>query len=160
MYLDKIKHWGEAYCEEHDLFLVKVEQIGDTIEVSADSMNNITIEECGKLSRYIQNKLEEEEEGDVLTKFSFNVSSPGMSNPLILPIQYRKRLGKKLEIITLEGREINGEVKQVDEDTVTLLEIIPKNKKTKEEEKMIEHQLNYNQIKKALIPIPTNFKKK
>jgi ribosome maturation factor RimP len=99
MYLDKIKHWGEAYCEEHDLFLVKVEQIGDTIEVSADSMNNITIEQCGKLSRYIQNKLEEEE-GDVLTKFSFNVSSPGMSNPLIHPFQYRKEWAKNWKYMT------------------------------------------------------------
>ena len=153
MYLDKIRQWGKEYCDANDLFLVKVEQNGDTIEVSADGMENITIDQCSKLSRYIQNKLEEE--SDVLTKFSFNVSSPGMSNPLILPFQFRKRLGKKLEILTSDG-----EVLEVDEEKIKISQFIPKNKKKKEEEKNIEHSLYYNQIKKALIPIPTNFKKK
>lgn len=159
MYLDKIKQWGNEYCEANGLFLVKVEQIADAIEVSADGMENITIEQCGKLSRYIQNKLEEESD-ELLTKFSFNVSSPGMSNPLLMPFQYRKRLGKKLEIVTNEGMTIEGEVEEADDEKIKLLQIIPKNKKTKEEEKTIEHILKYNQIKKALIPIPTNFKKK
>lgn len=159
MYLDKIREWGEEYCKENNLFLVKVEQLKDTIEVSADGMENITIEQCGKLSRYLQNRLEEES-NDVLTKFSFNVSSPGMSNPLLLPIQYKKRLGKRLEILTNDGKMIEGEVKEVGDTQVTIVEVIPRNKKTKEEEKTIEHILNYTQIKKALIPIPTNFKKK
>jgi ribosome maturation factor RimP len=159
MYLDKIKQWGNEYCEANGLFLVKVEQIADTIEVSADGMENITIDQCGKLSRYIQNKLEEESD-ELLTKFSFNVSSPGMSNPLLMPFQYKKRLGKKLEILTSEGIEIDGEVINVDEEKIKLSQFIPKNKKKKEEEKTIEHILKYTQIKKALIPIPTNFKKK
>jgi ribosome maturation factor RimP len=158
MYLDKIKQWGNEYCEANDLFLVKVEQVGDAIEVSADGMENITIEQCGKLSRYIQNKLEEE--SDILSKFSFNVSSPGMSNSLLLPFQYKKRLGKKLEILTSEGKTLEGEVKEVDDEKIIITEYIPKNKKTKEVEKFVEHILKYNQIKKALIPIPSNFKKK
>ena len=68
MYLEKIKEWGEEFCKEHNLFLVKVEQAAGAIEVYADGMENITIEQCGRLSRYIQNKLEEESD-DVLTKF-------------------------------------------------------------------------------------------
>lgn len=159
MYLDKIREWGEEFCKEHNLFLVKVEQAAGAIEVYADGMENITIEQCGRLSRYIQNKLDEESD-DVLSKFSFNVSSPGMSNPLLHPFQYRKRMGKKLEILTNEGMEIEGEVKDVSDTDVTILQVIPKNKKTKEDEKTINHILNYTQIKKAIIPIPTNFKKK
>jgi len=158
MFLDKIKQWGEDYCKENNLFLVKVEQIADTIEISADGMENITIEQCGKLSRYIQSKLEEE--SDILTKYSLNVSSPGMSNSLLMPFQYKKRIGKKLEIELNNGQTIEGEVKNVDDQMITIVQFIPKNKKTKEDEKTIEHNLNYSQIKKALIPIPTNFKKK
>lgn len=158
MYLEKIRQWGEEYCKDNNLFLVKVEQTADVIEVCADGMENITIEQCGKLSRYIQNKLEEE--SDILSKFSFNVSSPGMSNPLLLPFQYRKRLGKKLEILTQDGLAIEGEVKEVDDEKIKVIQVIPKNKKKKEEEQLIEHILHYNQIKKAIIPIPTNFKKK
>ena len=94
------------------------------------------------------------------SKFSFNVSSPGMSNPLILPFQFKKRMGKKLEIVTSEGLVIEGEVLEVDEEKIKISQFIPKNKKKKEEEKNVEHSLYYNQIKKALIPIPTNFKKK
>jgi len=158
MYLDKIKQWGEEFCREHNLFLVKVEQSGGAIDVYADGMENITIEQCGKLSRYIQNKLDEE--SDILSKFSFNVSSPGMSNSLVLPFQYKKRIGKKLELVTNEGLAIEGVVHEVNDTNVTIVQTIAKNKKTKEEEKIIDHILNYNQIKKAVIPVPTNFKKK
>lgn len=157
-YIEKIKEWGEEFCRANDLFLVKVEQLSDTIEVSADGMENITIDQCGKLSRYIQSKLDEE--SDLLAKYSFNVSSPGMSNPLLLPFQYKKRLGKNLEITTQDGIQLEGQVKEVDEEKIVLVQVLPKNKKTKEEEKTIEHIFHYNQIKKALIPIPTNFKKK
>jgi ribosome maturation factor RimP len=159
MYLEKIKEWGEEFCKEYNLFLVKVEQAGGSIDVYADGMENITIEQCGRLSRYIQNKLEEESD-DVLTKFSFNVSSPGMSNSLLHPFQYKKRIGKKLEILTNKGISIEGEVKDVNDINITIFQVIAKNKKTKEEEKKIEHILNYTEIKKALIPVPTNFKKK
>jgi thiamine monophosphate synthase len=48
----------------------------------------------------------------------------------------------------------------VNNTNVTIVQLIAKNKKTKEEEKKIEHILNYTEIKKALIPVPTNFKKK
>jgi thiamine monophosphate synthase len=69
-------------------------------------------------------------------------------------------MGKKLEILTNEGISIEGEVKDVNDTNVTIVQLIAKNKKTKEEEKKIEHILNYTEIKKALIPVPTNFKKK
>lgn len=158
MYLEQIKQWGEEFCKENNLFLVKVEQNGGKIEVFADGLENITIAQCGRLSRYIQAKLDEST--DILTKFSFDVSSPGMSNSLVLPIQYEKRLDKNLEITTIEGELLVGKVKEVHEEGIILEVVIPKNKKTKEEEKLIEHKLSFNQIKKAFIPLPTNFKKK
>lgn len=156
--LEKIQRWCEDYCSENELFLVKVEQNGGKIEVFADSIENITIEQCGKLSRFLQNKLEEET--DILTQYSLDVSSPGMSNPLILPIQYRKRLGKNISLTTTEGLTLEGIVKDVTDEGINIETTIPANKKKKQEEQIIQHKYNFNQIKKAIIPLPTNFKKK
>ena len=158
MYIDKIKQWGEDYCKENELFLVRVEQNGNKIEVYADGLENITISQCGKLSRHLQSMLEEETE--ILNNYSFDVSSPGLSNPLILPFQYKKRLGKSLDVETLDGIAVSGEVKEADDEGISLLELIPKNKKKKIEEKIVEHKIKYSNIKKAIIPIPTKFKKK
>lgn len=156
--INQIEKWADEYCSESGLYLVKVEQAANKITVFADSIDNITIEQCGKLSRYLQSKLEEST--DVLNIFTLDVSSPGMSNPLILPIQYKKRIGKKLDIVLEDNQAIEGTVLEADETEIKLEVIIPKNKKTKEEEKIIQTTYQYNQIKKATIPLPTNFKKK
>jgi len=156
--INQIEKWADEYCSENGLYLVKVEQSANKITVFADSIDNITIEQCGKLSRFLQSKLEEST--DVLNMFTLDVSSPGMSNPLILPIQYKKRIGKKLDIILEDNHTIEGTVLEANENEIKLEVIIPKNKKTKEEEKIIQTTYKYNQIKKATIPLPTNFKKK
>lgn len=153
--LEKIRVWAEEYCREHGLFLVDITSHAKNITVSADSMTNITIEECAKLARFLIARLEEETE--ILNHYTFDVSSPGMSNSFKLPIQYQKRIDKSMNVVTREGKEFEGVIKSVDDENVVFEQLIPANKKTKEEEKKIVHTLNYNQILKATIPF--KFKK-
>ncbi len=153
--LEKIREWAEEYCREHNLFLVDIAAHAKNITVSADSMTNITIEECAKLARFLIARLEEETE--ILNHYTFDVSSPGMSNSFKLPIQYQKRIDKSMNVVTKEGLEFEGYIKEVDDAKVIFEQIIPANKKTKEEEKKIAHTLTYNQILKATIPF--KFKK-
>lgn len=153
--IDKIREWAEEYCADHGLFLVDIVVNAKNITVSADSMTNITIEECAKLARFLIARLEEE--SDILNLYTFDVSSPGMSNGFKLPIQYQKRLGKSMNVVAKDSLDFEGFIKDVNEDRVEFEQIIPANKKTKEEEKRIIHTLTYNQIIKATIPF--KFKK-
>lgn len=153
-----IKEWAEEFCTENNLYLVRIDAAGIKLTIYADGLDNITIEQCTKLSRYIQSKLEDNT--SVLDKYTLDVSSPGMSNPLILPIQYQKRMDKNLDILTTEGKEMTGKVIEVNDEGIVIEITIPKNKKLKEEEKIITEKISFNQIKKAIIPLPTTTKKK
>ena len=48
-----------GYVEQHNLFLVDIVVHGKNITVSADSMDNITIQECAKLAKALIARLEE-----------------------------------------------------------------------------------------------------
>ncbi len=153
--LDKVRLWANEYCEENELFLVDVCAGAGRISVFADSMANITIQECAKLSRFLQAKMEEST--DALNDYNLDVSSPGMSNSLKLPIQYRKRIGKTLNFLIKDGLDFEGKVMEVTDEGITVEQLIPANKKKKEEEKIIKHEFKYDQITKAIIPL--KFKK-
>lgn len=156
--LDLITDWTETYCEEHGLYLVRIETAGNKFTIYVDTMENVTIDQCTRLSRHIQHLLEEET--SLLAEYTLDVSSPGMSNSLIHPFQFEKRIGKNLHILTEDGQDFTADIVDVDEEKIKIKIIIPKNKKTKEEEQIIEKTLDYNQIKKAFIPLPTTTKKK
>lgn len=148
---EKLKSWIEPYCIENNLFLVDITISGTKYGVFVDTMTNITIQECSRLNKFLQAKLDEEP--GIPEIYTLDVSSPGMSNSLIVPQQFQKRLEKNLIITKLDGSGFEAKLIEIEGEQLTFEEIIPKNKKTKEEEKTIIHKINRNEIKKALIPI-------
>jgi ribosome maturation factor RimP len=130
--------------------------IGLKYNVYADGMTNITIQECARLNRHLQEKLDADSE--VPEVYTLDVSSPGMSNSLKLPIQYKKRLDKNLKITKTDGVDIEGKIIHVDDEGVEVEVTIPMNKKLKQPERIEKYSLKYNEIKKALIPIKFNKK--
>lgn len=153
--IKKVKEWAEEYARENALFVVDIVLGSHNITVMADSMENITIEQCAKLSRYLHAKLEEET--NLLDIYTLDVSSPGMSNSLKIPMQYEKRIGKDLVLILKDSVEMSGEVREVSLEGIKIEQTIPANKKTKEAEQKIIHDIPYTQIIKATIPF--KFKK-
>lgn len=152
--LERIRNWAESYCRDHGLFLVNIGWENQVITVSADSMSNITIEECAQLSRFLHAHLDVET--NLLALYSLEVASPGMTNPLMIPAQYQKRLNKDLDIVTVNGEEWSGRLTRADEEGIEIEVIKQAIKKTKEPEEKISYQLKYYQIKKATIPIKFN----
>lgn len=152
----KLRKWSEDYCRQNELFLVDVTVIGLKYNVYADCMTNITIQECARLNRHLQEKLDADSE--VPEIYTLDVSSPGMSNSLKLPIQYQKRMDKNLKITKTDGVDIEGKIVHVDDEGVEVEVTIPMNKKLKQPERIEKYSLKYNEIKKALIPIKFNKK--
>ena len=105
-----------------ELFLVDLTVTGvsgkQLVLVLIDSESGLPIEMCSLISRKLLSKIEEKEliEGT----FNLEVSSPGIDKPIFLPRQYKKNIGRKLEIETLDGEIFEGELKKIEEQTIAL----------------------------------------
>lgn len=153
---NKIEAWLQPLLTEKNLFLVDIKfPMGRQIEVYVDSDEGIHISECAELSRFLEKNLDES--GLVPENYILEVSSPGMTNPLKVPRQYKRRIGRILEITKTNGQQLEAKLLAVDDDKITLEEVLPevKKKKKKVEEPVASEPkvfvLYYTEIKRALI---------
>ena len=105
-----------ALEENKSLFLIDLNISEDNqIRVILDGDKGVTVEDCIAVSRAIEHNLDREE-----YDFSLEVMSAGVSEPLTLPRQYKKNIGRNLKIKTKDGEKIEGELTAVTEDSFTL----------------------------------------
>ncbi len=126
----------------------------NVIHVSIDKISGrVSIEECMSISRNIEHNLDREKED-----FELNVSSAGLDRPLVHWNQYKKHQGKRVKIVTTEGKKIEGQLVQVEQDFIRLEnEKIVKIEGTKKKETLTEEfVLPFNQIKETKIVISFN----
>ena len=142
----------EAVEENPLLFLVDWKISADnSIEILVDGDEGLSIEEIVRISRHVEHNLDREE-----ADFSLNVSSAGVGNPLVLPRQYKKNIGRTLKITRTDGsKEMEGELVSADEQGIVLKwttrepKPVGKGKITVEK----EENITYTDIKKAIVKI-------
>ena len=105
-----------------ELFLVDLTVTGvsekQLVLVLIDSELGLPIEMCSLISRKLLSKIEEK---DLIEEtFNLEVSSPGIDKPISLPRQYKKNIGRKLEIETLDGEIFEGKLKKIEDQTIAL----------------------------------------
>ncbi|MFC7357938.1 ribosome assembly cofactor RimP [Jejudonia soesokkakensis] len=106
----------QALEENTSLFLIDLEITdANQIRVTLDGDEGVKVEDCIAVSRAIEHNLDREEED-----FSLEVMSAGVSEPLTIPRQYKKNVGRRLKIKTEEGETIEGELVQSTNDAITL----------------------------------------
>ncbi|MGO4708168.1 ribosome assembly cofactor RimP [Chryseobacterium sp. 2TAF14] len=134
-----------------DLFLIDLKfSAGDDITVILDGDNGVSVQDCLDASRAIEFNMDREEHD-----FSLQVMSAGLSEPLSIPRQFKKNIGREIEVLLTDSSEIEGELAKVDEEKITLIlryrkpKDIGKGKVDVEEEK----EIPYSEIKKALVVI-------
>ncbi|KMQ63659.1 hypothetical protein ACM40_02345 [Chryseobacterium sp. BLS98] len=142
---------NEFLESREDLFLVDLKiSAGDDITVILDGDNGVTLQDCLDASRAVEFNMDREEHD-----FSLQVMSAGLSEPLSSPRQYRKNIGREIEVLLNDSSEIEGELAKVDDEKITLVlryrkpKDIGKGKVDVEEEK----EIPYSEIKKALVII-------
>ena len=80
-----------------DCFLIEVKlHANKKLDVFIDSDAGVTFEKCQKISRYLEQYLDEE--GWLGDSYVLEVSSPGISRPLKLLRQYPRNIGRKVEV--------------------------------------------------------------
>jgi ribosome maturation factor RimP len=128
-------------------FLVEIRiKPTNNVKLFLDGDQGVTIEKCISWNRALYKKIEEENlfpDGD----FSLEVSSPGVDEPLKMLRQYKKNVGRSVEVILKDGIKIAGKLIDVSEEAITVEETKGKNKK----KEVIQHQFQFDQIKSTTI---------
>lgn len=114
--------------EENRFELVDVEYVkegGDWhLQIYADKEGGINIDDCVLISRALEKKLDEED--FIKDPYILEVSSPGLGRPLKKDKDFKRNIGKKVELKLFKAvnkqKEFEGILQAFDEDTVTLLD--------------------------------------
>ncbi|MFA5620769.1 MAG: ribosome assembly cofactor RimP [Weeksellaceae bacterium] len=142
----------EAIAENPAMFLVSLNISTDnSIEILIDEDEGLKMEEAVRVSRHVEHNLNRDE-----VDFSLKVSSPGVGNPLIMPRQYIKNIGRTLKVTKNdETKDIEGKIESADENGVVLTYTVKESKPTGKGKITVEkkERIEYDNIKKAVVKI-------
>ncbi len=134
---DLIRQTIEEKLALTDCFLVSLSISGDNqIMVEIDSETSVDLDFCVELTRYIEQHFDRDAED-----YSLEIGSYSITKPFVDRRQYRKNIGRKVEVLTEESRKIRGTLVAVDNDDFTL-EI--------EEKELVEGQKRKKLVKKEI----------
>ena len=134
---DLIRQTIEEKLASTDCFLVSLSISGDNqIMVEIDSETSVDLDFCVELTRYIEQHFDRDAED-----YSLEIGSYSITKPFVDRRQYRKNIGRKVEVLTEESKKIRGTLVAVDNDDFTL-EI--------EEKELVEGQKRKKLVKKEI----------
>ena len=106
---------NDALEEDGSLFLLDFSISADNkIKVIIDGDNGVTVQDCMKISRAIEHNLDRDE-----VDFALDVASAGATAPLLLPRQYKKNVGRKMEVKTSDAT-IEGNLTSATDEGIIL----------------------------------------
>jgi len=147
----KVTELCEEWLEGKEYFLVDASVDADNrIVVEIDHKDGVWIEDCCELSRFIEDHLDRDVED-----FELEVGSAGIGQPLKVLQQYVNHVGSEVEVLTAQGKKMQGRLTAADAEGFTLV--------TQEKQKLegkkrpqlvdVEHRFGYDDVKwvKAVI---------
>ncbi len=141
--------------ERPDLFIVD-ENVSNGLDINLtiDGDELISVKDCIAVSRKIEQAIDRDE-----YDFSIKVQSPGADEPLLLPRQYRKHIGRTLKVKTDEDK-FEGKLVSVETDFIQIA-WKAREKKPKGKGKItVKHDIKipFENIEKANIKLTFNKK--
>ncbi len=129
--------------EGTDKFLVNLKITPDNrIYIDIDGDNGITIDDCIAVSRAVESQLDREVED-----FALDVSSAGADQPLKLVRQYRKNVGREVEVVCVDGERVDGTLAEVGEESFAV--VTPASKRQPSQ----RVELRYSDVKSTRVAI-------
>ncbi|MCB0764208.1 MAG: hypothetical protein R2815_13200 [Flavobacteriales bacterium] len=106
----------ERHLADTSHFLVAVElRPGNKVVVEVDNDRAITIAELVALNKAVREDL-----GEAADEFELQFSSPGMGTPFKVERQYRKHMGRLVDVQLHDGRSVRGQLEGMDGTTLAL----------------------------------------
>ena len=105
----------EALALNETLFLIDLSiSVNNKIQVIVDGDDGVSLSECIRISRAVDNSLDREEED-----FSLEVTTPDIAHPLKDKRQYIKNINRILKVKTAE-EEFEGTLTEADTNKIVL----------------------------------------
>ncbi|MCD7931572.1 MAG: ribosome assembly cofactor RimP [Tannerellaceae bacterium] len=113
---DNIVQLAEEFLTDSENYLVDVViKPGNLIVVEIDNDQAVDIDDCVALSRFLESRLDRDEED-----YELEVGSAGITSPLKILRQYQKYTGKEVEVLLKSGLKETGILKSADESGIVL----------------------------------------
>ena len=139
----------EVLSGNEDIFPVEIKiKPTNNIKIFLDADSGLSIEKCSKLNKAVY-KLIEERGWFPDGNFSLEVSSPGLDEPLKLFRQYKKNIGRNIEVTLTDNKTEQGKLMAATEDAIQLEQHEGKGKKAI----VKTSELKFSTIKQAKIII-------
>lgn len=124
--IDRVKEIARDYIKEHDIEIVDItfrrEQQGLVLRILANKPEGIKISECEGFNNFLSEALDKE--NVIQDRYILEISSPGLDRPMKTDHDFRRAVGKALEITTFEaidGRKIHdGRLIGMDKDNIVI----------------------------------------
>lgn len=134
-----------SILENKDVFAVQVKvSAANKITVLLDGEKGVSIDQCAFVSRQIENSLDREKED-----FELEVSSFGVGNKLLLPIQYSINIGRTATCTLSDGKILKGKIVHADNEKFQLEIEIKGKKKSENTNEIIS--INYDNCRETKI---------
>ena len=122
--LNRIAELFEQKYGGSEVFLVDSEILpGNLIRVFVDSDSGLTIARCAEISRYLEFHISYE--GLAPERHTLEVSSPGVGQPLKLLRQYRKNVGRMVEVDLADHSRKEGVLVEATDERLRLRDAPP-----------------------------------
>lgn len=140
-----VKELVNQWLEGKEYFLVDIEISPENrIVVEIDHRDGVWIEDCADLSRFIEERLNRDEED-----FELEVGSAGLGQPFKVPQQYENFIGKEVEVLDGSGRKHHGVLKSVEGQrfTLTVQEKVKPEGKKRPVLTDVDHEFGMDEVK-------------
>ncbi len=140
-----VKGLVEEWLQGKEYFLVDVEvSKDDKIVVEIDHVDGVWIEDCVELSKYIESRLNRDEED-----YELEVGSAGLGQPFKVPQQYINFIGKEVEVLDVDGKKVKGILKEVNGNSfvVTVEEKVKVEGKKRPVLQPVDHTYQMDKVK-------------
>jgi ribosome maturation factor RimP len=117
------------------------------ITVVVDGDQGVTIDDCGEISRKLSARLDEMDFGT--GRYTLEVTTPGLDQPLKLKRQYTKNTGRVLKVHRKDKSIISGQLVRADEEGLLLAVTVKEGKSQHEKEVPVR----FEDIEKAFVTI-------
>lgn len=140
IYKEDIERETKKILKEEQFFVDAKINNKNEIIVHIDDYNGLNIDACKEITKELYNSM-----GNLLDDYSLEISSPGLSNPFVVMEQYKKNIGKNVEILMKDGEKINRKILSIENGILTVgnIEVTKKGK----EPIIIEEKINLLDIK-------------
>ena len=113
---DIVKKIVDEWLSTKDYFLTDLSvSTDDRIVVEIDHKDGVWIDDCVELSKFIEERLNREQED-----YELEVGSAGIGQPFKVLQQYVNHVGDDVEVLTQGGEKLKGVLKAANEDDFTI----------------------------------------